>query len=476
MGWLGLKKRPGRDDQDGNDPAQNELKPLGPLTPVLNLLVPDVAGVTSFRLEQFLDIEGAAEFVQTLPSISGLHVFWGLHETPPIQGSGEATGEAMVLIRSAEDSETVYVVSFVDLDSAWSFARFEVKRGMNLNLLLIYWAEIVEVEVDESGVRFVPDAPPLPPYQARSFEATVRDEAPDTAVATPPAPSERDLERREEPREAIPSMYARAATQPEKVAVEEPEPEPEREPEPVAVEEPEAEPEPEPVAVEEPEPVAVEVPEPEAEPEPVAFEEPEREPEPEPVAVEEPEPVAVEVPEPEAEPEPVAFEEPEREPEAEPIAVEEPEPVAAAEAQPEVEPALTQEEMDIEREARAFLKASANGKKPTADPEVPETESAVPPAVAKIVVEVSTPAQEPAEEPEPASARVEEEAVAAVPHVEPELQTGGASADTEEGQDAEAEEESPEDLVEEVEKILNVKRWDKRNSPFRGFDSPPGRF
>jgi hypothetical protein len=32
------------------------------------------------------------------------------------------------------------------------------------------------------------------------------------------------------------------------------------------------------------------------------------------------------------------------------------------------------------------------------------------------------------------------------------------------------------DLVEEVERILKVKRWDKRNSPFRGFDSPPGRF
>ena len=32
------------------------------------------------------------------------------------------------------------------------------------------------------------------------------------------------------------------------------------------------------------------------------------------------------------------------------------------------------------------------------------------------------------------------------------------------------------DVVEHVEKILKVKRWEKRDKPFRGFDSPPGRF
>jgi hypothetical protein len=36
----------------------------------------------------------------------------------------------MVLIRSSEGSDLMYVVSFLD-ESAWSFARFEVKRGMH---------------------------------------------------------------------------------------------------------------------------------------------------------------------------------------------------------------------------------------------------------------------------------------------------------------------------------------------------------
>jgi len=37
-------------------------------------------------------------------------------------------------------------------------------------------------------------------------------------------------------------------------------------------------------------------------------------------------------------------------------------------------------------------------------------------------------------------------------------------------------EDTGEDLAQEVGKILRIKRWDKRDSPFRGFDSPPGRF
>src|SRR3990172_3630533 len=151
MGWLGLKKRPGHNKDEGDQLGQ-EPQPLQPLTPVLNLLVPDIAGVTSFHLRQFFDAGAAQEFIQTLPSISGLHAFWGLNEPPPGHQDGEGTGEAMVLIRSVPDSDTVYVVSFVDLDSALSFARFEVKRGMSLSLLLIYWAEIVEVDADEYGV------------------------------------------------------------------------------------------------------------------------------------------------------------------------------------------------------------------------------------------------------------------------------------------------------------------------------------
>jgi hypothetical protein len=32
------------------------------------------------------------------------------------------------------------------------------------------------------------------------------------------------------------------------------------------------------------------------------------------------------------------------------------------------------------------------------------------------------------------------------------------------------------DVQEELQKVLRVRRWDERASPFSGFDSPPGRF
>jgi hypothetical protein len=36
--------------------------------------------------------------------------------------------------------------------------------------------------------------------------------------------------------------------------------------------------------------------------------------------------------------------------------------------------------------------------------------------------------------------------------------------------------DSPLDAREELQKVLKVRRWDERSSPFNGFDSPPGRF
>jgi hypothetical protein len=36
--------------------------------------------------------------------------------------------------------------------------------------------------------------------------------------------------------------------------------------------------------------------------------------------------------------------------------------------------------------------------------------------------------------------------------------------------------DSPFDAQEELQKVLKVRRWDERSSPFNGFDSPPGRF
>lgn len=415
MGWLGLKKRPGR-DKDEED--QHQPQPLLPLTPVLNLLVPDIAGVTSFRLRQFFDVKEAEDYVQSLPSISGLHAFWGLDEPPPGHREGEGTGEAMVLIRSAEESDTVYVVSFVNLDSALSFARFEVKRGMSLGLLLIYWAEIVEVEANEQGIRLSPGAPPLPGFGSRRFA-------------------------QEHWAQAAAEEPATVAQAPDVNAIIE-------EPEPTVIEETEAE--------------ATQAPEPELSWKTEISEtfEKETEEEFEQFVAEQGELRAAEQPAAEAQTEAPA----EIQQEAP-----EPEPVAA---EPEAE-TRTQEEIDIEREAVAFLKASANSKKAALEPETaPHVVAESAPAPEAAFEGVAAPQPEPAPEP-PA---VPPEPEAAVPeHAEaPDAVPVRAQVSVPVHHDHESEEELTEDLVEEVEKILKVKRWDKRESPFRGFDSPPGRF
>src|SRR5574341_1265597 len=157
MGWLGLKRRPHEEEEEQ---PRASRKPLAPLPPVLNVLVPDIAGVTSFHLRQFYDTGDARAYIEALPSTAGLHAFWGLHAPPAGHVSGEGASEAMVLIRSADASDTVYVVSFVDLESADSFARFEAKRGMNLGFFLIYWAEIVTIKSAENGVLLTPEVPP----------------------------------------------------------------------------------------------------------------------------------------------------------------------------------------------------------------------------------------------------------------------------------------------------------------------------
>src|SRR6266516_2533 len=133
-------------------------------TPPLVVMIPDVAGVSSFRLSKFPDAQAAARFIQSLsrPQRERAHAFWALQAEPadPLD-TEDNSGEAMVLIRSSEESDLVYVVSFVDIDSAQSFARFEVKRGMHLNLILIYWASMVNLVLSDDGVQLIPEFPPV---------------------------------------------------------------------------------------------------------------------------------------------------------------------------------------------------------------------------------------------------------------------------------------------------------------------------
>src|SRR5688500_11175774 len=81
--------------------------------PPIIVMIPDVAGVSSFRIYSFPDAQGAVRFLMSLSrqQRERAHAFWALQHEPSDALEGEdAGGEAMVLIRSSEGSDLVYIV------------------------------------------------------------------------------------------------------------------------------------------------------------------------------------------------------------------------------------------------------------------------------------------------------------------------------------------------------------------------------
>ncbi|MDO8615480.1 MAG: hypothetical protein Q7T33_07045 [Dehalococcoidia bacterium] len=169
MALLGtLLRRPAARYEDS--PAPPETAPPGPQ---LVLLVPSVAGISSYRLLTFADAAAAAEFAASSFNQflrGNIQAFWALHHQPDGPSAAGAKGEALVIIREVPGSDIVYVLSFVDIDAAQAFARFEVERGLDPGLLLIYWASLARIEEGPEGVRLEPSAPPGAAIEAPAEE------------------------------------------------------------------------------------------------------------------------------------------------------------------------------------------------------------------------------------------------------------------------------------------------------------------
>jgi len=160
MAWLtSLLKRPKA--IDGESAPENEPQPPQAASgPPLAILAPDIGGTSSFRLQFFPDTATAAADIEQLsPEMRrGTHAFWALHDEPVLPPEGQL--EALVLIRANHTSDIVYAVSFVDMKSAWSFARFEAKRGLDVSHLIILWAAFATVREELDGISVLPAAPP----------------------------------------------------------------------------------------------------------------------------------------------------------------------------------------------------------------------------------------------------------------------------------------------------------------------------
>jgi hypothetical protein len=69
--------------------------------------------------------------------------------------------EAIVLVRDGLRPEVVYPFSFVDIATAQTFIRYEMKRGIDPNHVMVYWAVPVQLGItNEGALRLFPVHPP----------------------------------------------------------------------------------------------------------------------------------------------------------------------------------------------------------------------------------------------------------------------------------------------------------------------------
>ncbi|MCH7522686.1 MAG: AAA family ATPase, partial [Chloroflexi bacterium] len=187
------------------------------------LVLISTGAVLSFQLHSFTETESAAQFIQSRfpPGMKqGIFAFWAIQREPqqPPDAELRRTNDAVVMLRDPARPGVVELISCVDMASAQSLVRGEVREGLDLSLVMVYWAMPVAIETDENGIyRLSPSAPPpivrrAPPAEVvteeepaappeadaeATVEAPVVEEAPPAEVATeeePAAPQEADAE------------------------------------------------------------------------------------------------------------------------------------------------------------------------------------------------------------------------------------------------------------------------------------------
>jgi hypothetical protein len=160
MAWLTSLRKKAEPEAEAVAIAEVVETPVA-TGPRLGVLIPDSAGISSFRLTLQPDVASAEAQIGALTANvrRGTHAFWAMHERPAVDDSMHV--EALVLIRSKPDSDVVYVVSFLDIESALSFTRFELRRGLHIRNVMMYWAAFTQVREELEGVSIIPTiAPP----------------------------------------------------------------------------------------------------------------------------------------------------------------------------------------------------------------------------------------------------------------------------------------------------------------------------
>ena len=194
-----------RQENDNREDATAEAGPVAvdiSRSDRLLVLIPSEGGLY-FRLQAFLSVESATAYIEHhFPAQADRIVaFWALHRPYGPQGL-DSTGEpleAVVMVRDIDRPGVVRLSSFVDMQSANAFVRAEAMRGLNLRLVLIFWAAPVRLlprheplaeELPEAATYWQPPAddwtPQPQPQQSGWTRAS--EPQPQPAPVAPPAP------------------------------------------------------------------------------------------------------------------------------------------------------------------------------------------------------------------------------------------------------------------------------------------------
>ena len=189
MKWLldriRRRKRPQRETDE--ERATTEAEPPVSTQPRLMLLIHDASAPASYQFQTFEDAAAAEKFVQFWypPATEhGVLAFWALHRKP-VQWPGsseERPAEVVILIRDEARREIVYPYSLPNMEAARSWLMNEAATGLDLRLVLMYWAAPARICRNRWGhVRITPAEPPSAHRPALLRSSTVivgKDESP----------------------------------------------------------------------------------------------------------------------------------------------------------------------------------------------------------------------------------------------------------------------------------------------------------
>jgi hypothetical protein len=200
MMWLldRIRRKKHQHRETDEERAATEAAPPDSKQPRLMLLIHDASAPASYQLQTFEDASSAEEFVQFwFPPTTehGVLAFWALHRKPVRWpgSSDERPAEVVILIRDEGRREIVYPYSLPNMEMARSWVMKEVATGLDLRLVLMYWAVPAKISRNLwDHVRITPAEPPSAPRPALLRSSTVivnKDESPSGEADSTPEPA-----------------------------------------------------------------------------------------------------------------------------------------------------------------------------------------------------------------------------------------------------------------------------------------------